>query len=55
MNSNLKVKGTKSLFFKNGRKQESLAYLHQYWQVLQKMIKKINNMVIDKYVFSMNC
>ena len=49
---NPKVMVTKSLFSKMKKKKGFLAYLNQLWYVLQKLTKKVNNMVIENYVNS---
>ena len=47
---NPKVKVTKSLFSKMKKNRIFLAYLNQLWYVLQKLTKKVNNMVIENSV-----
>ena len=49
--SNPKVKVTKFSIFKNEEKQGLLAHLNQLWYILQKLTKKVNNMVTENYVF----
>ena len=54
LNRKVKVKVTKSLFSKMKKDRGFLAYLDQYWYVLQKLTKKVNNMVIENYVYSID-
>ena len=44
--------GHKIFFSKNQGKQGFLADLNRYWKVLQKGTKKINNIIIENYVYS---
>ena len=46
--------GHKISIFKKSRKTGILADLNRYWKVLQKGTKKINNIIIENYVYSID-
>ena len=46
--------GHKISIFKKSRKTGILADLNRYWKVLPKVTKKINNIIIENYVYSID-
>ena len=46
--------GHKLSLYKMEKTCPFLAGLNQYWQVLQRVINKINNIVIENYVYSID-
>ena len=46
--------GHKISIFKKSRKTGILVDLNRYWKVLQKGTKKINTLIIENYVYSID-